>query len=125
MKLAALMTMLLAASAGLAHGAPPLANNPFERPGLVELAPAAVALPPLELRAVLSAGDDSLADVGGQIVRVGDEVSGYRLVGVSEEGALFERDGRTLHVPLPTHASAPAAADDPTLQAKESDGDAN
>ena len=124
MRLAALMT-LLAASAGLAHGAPPLANNPFERPGLVELAPSEIALPPLELRAVLAAGDASLADVGGQIVRVGDEVSGYRLVGVSEEGALFERDGRTLHVPLPTHAPPPAAVDDPALQAKESDGDAN
>jgi hypothetical protein len=114
--------VLLGAIAARADDATPLANDPFLRPGLVELAPAE-AVAPLELRAVLSAGDDSLVDVGGRIVRVGDEVSGYRLVGVSEDSALFERDGRSLRVPLPEHASGVATAD-PSLQAKESDDDA-
>jgi hypothetical protein len=115
--------VLLGAIAARADDATPLANDPFLRPGLVELAPAEAVAPPLELRAVLFAGDDSLVDVGGRIVRVGDEVSGYTLVGVSEDGAFFERDGRSLSVPLPEHASGVATAD-PTLQAKESDDDA-
>jgi hypothetical protein len=49
---------------------------------------------------VLLAGESSLANVGGRIVRLGDAVDGHRLVSVSEDGALFEHAGHTLHVPL-------------------------
>jgi hypothetical protein len=106
-----------------ADDAVPLAHDPFVRPRLVELVPPAESMRvPLELRAVLSAGDDSLANVGGQIVHVGEEVSGYRLVAVSEDGALFEQDGRSLRVPL-RDLAPPAAAEAP-LQAQEADDDA-
>jgi hypothetical protein len=46
------------------------------------------------------------------------------LISVSEEGALFERDGRTLQVPLPTHVPVPRVDVDRALQAGEANGDA-
>jgi len=103
----------------------PLAKNPFVRPPLVELAApesVAAAPPPLEVRAVLSAGDASLVDVGGRIVRVGDEVDGYRLVAVSEEGARFVKEGHSFDVPL--QARAVLAPEAPVAVAEEA-GDAN
>jgi hypothetical protein len=115
--------VLLGATAAHADDATPLANDPFRRPSLAEVAPAEAVAPPLDLRAILSAGEQSLADVGGQIVRVGDDVSGYKLVGVSEDAALFERDGRSLRVALPEHAAEQRTAD-AALQAEEADAHA-
>lgn len=118
---------LVAASARAGDGAPlaPLAHDPFMRPALVEHPPAPAqpeSAPPLELRAILAAGSASSVDVGGRIVHVGEEIEGFRLTAVSEDGAVFERGGRSLHVPLPTHAATPAET--PALVEEDSD-DAN
>lgn len=117
------LAALLGARPALADDAPTLANNPFLRPQLVERAPAAdpAASPLLELRAILSAGDASRVDVGGHIVGVGEEVNGYRLISVSEDGAVFEHAGRSIHVPLAARA---ATADDGAPVTRES-GDAS
>ncbi len=47
----------------------------------------------LELRGVLSAGMNSLANVSGEILAIGESIDGYVLVGVNEDGAIFERAG--------------------------------
>jgi hypothetical protein len=46
------------------------------------------------LFAVLVAGDDSLVNVGGTILRVGEEFDGYRLLRVREDTAVFTRNGQ-------------------------------
>jgi hypothetical protein len=118
MSLAALLGVLPAQ----ASDTPALANNPFLRPRLAEQAPpASPASPPLELRAILSAGDASRVDVGGRIVGVGEEIDGYRLVSVTEACAVFEHAGQALRLALPPRA---ATSGDATQVAKET-GDAD
>ncbi len=72
--------------------------NPFKRPKLVhttsnikpahnsERAPVHI-----DLRSTLSAGNESLVNVGGEIIGMGDEIGGYRLLSVSEGAAVFFR----------------------------------
>ena len=124
--MAAIATSLVVCAAR-AGDAPALTKDPFVRPQLIELAQpvAAIAPPPLELRAVLSAGDTSLANVGGRILRVGEEIDGYRLVAVSEGGARFARDGRSIEVPLQARAPAPAPVLATDAAVGEEGGDAN
>ncbi len=80
-----------------------LHRNPFERPKLQQPAGRAAspeitgaAAPAWELRGTLVAGRDSLADVDGVIIRVGDDVDGYRLVSVREGIAVFFGNGGRL-----------------------------
>jgi hypothetical protein len=46
-----------------------------------------------QLRAVLVAGDQSMANVGGIIVKQGGQVDGFRLLEVKERTAVFVRNG--------------------------------
>lgn len=46
------------------------------------------------LRSVVVAGPRSLANLGGEILEVGDEANGYRLLDVRPFEALFEYQGR-------------------------------
>lgn len=78
-----------------------LSHNPFSRPvSEVTLDDrAAVAnsdgLPQvLDLRATMVTTGTSLADVGGKILRPGDDIQGFVLVRVYEDRAVFERLGR-------------------------------
>jgi hypothetical protein len=116
MRLAFLVVAAGAACAcpAVAGDAPTLANDPFVRPQLVEhqepATAAEAAAPPLELRAILFAGDASRVDIGGRIVRVGEEIDGFTLISVSEDGALFERGGRSIRIALPEHGAASSDA---------------
>lgn len=101
------------ASQALASDVLPLVNDPFMRPQLVErpaLVTAEAASPTLELRAILSAGDASRVDIGGRIVRVGEQINGFTLVSVSEDGATFEREGRSIRIALPVHSTVSSDA---------------
>ena len=79
-----------------------LRNDPFDRhraprPGLRPQQ--AASTPPVwrpELRAVLVAGDRSMADVGGIIVKLGGEVDGFRLLEVRDRKAVFVKNGTKL-----------------------------
>jgi hypothetical protein len=108
---------LLALGAGVpAVAAPPLAKNPFVRPQLAEQLVTVAGnvdepLPPLELRAVLVAGAASSVNVGGRIVRVGEQYDGYELISVSEDGAVFGQADRRLHVPLQAQRAPEAVAE--------------
>jgi hypothetical protein len=108
---------LAAVLAGLAQSsfsqAEKLQHDPFARPGLSGLqharqaeprgngkATAAGPRPKLKLLAVMVAGPNSMANVDGVMVRIGDEVNGYRLVDVSERNAVFEKNKTRFSVSL-------------------------
>ena len=86
-----------------------LANNPFARP------PSAVAMEirnpvqadgspaPLDLRATMVGTTDKLANVGGRVVRPGDEIQGYTLLQVFEDHAIFGRDSNRLAIYVKPH----------------------
>ncbi len=92
---------------GLAAAAepPPLAHNPFSRPPSAVLRADAArsldddgALTALDLRATMVASRDRLANVGGRILRPGDDIQGYKLLQVYEDRAVFARNENRLTV---------------------------
>jgi hypothetical protein len=79
--------------------------NPFESPPLDTPAPATrgvVASLELRLRGVLSAGGQSIVNVDGTVLSIGETIRGHRLMSVQDSTAVFEKDGRqvvlVLHV---------------------------
>lgn len=82
---------------------PPLANNPFARPpsastldtGRVDQNRSASGI---NLLATMVSSTDRLANVGGRIIRQGDEINGYRLLQIHENRAVFERNNTQLTV---------------------------
>lgn len=52
------------------------------------------------LRSTLLAGDASMVNLGGRLLRVGEEAGGYRLVEVGRFEATFERGGERLTLPV-------------------------
>ena len=101
----AVVTSLVAFYARAAE--PDLQRNPFDRPEETLLvsssAPAnrnlTVESRPL-LRAVLAAGPNSVVNLGGVILQVGESANGYRLLSVEEGGATFSRDGEKVVLSL-------------------------
>lgn len=91
--------MAVGASASAVADGRLLHQDPFARPALatqaasvrgpgsggVESAPAWSP----QLVAVVVAGSDSLVNIDGAIVRMGEEIDGHRLVAVREEEAVF------------------------------------
>lgn len=98
----AVTTVLLLVS-NVARADDALLHNPFVHPPLL----AAVASSTSDdrsgrwrpdLRATLVSGNVSLVNVAGQLLAVGEEVDGYRLVHISEGQAIFERNGEKVAV---------------------------
>lgn len=84
-----LMGEALAADAGV-----PLRINPFVQPAESRgVDVAQQSGDSMELRGVVMAGEDSLANIGGRIVSVGQEVDGYRVITVDERKVVLERNG--------------------------------
>ena len=96
-----------------------LQHDPFARPALSGLqqarqpeprgngkATAAAPAPKLKLLAVMAAGPDSIANVDGVMVRIGDEVNGYRLVEVHERYAVFEKNKTRFSVSISSNRQA-------------------
>jgi len=89
-----------------AAGEPPaLSHNPFSRPSsevvrtersIVELGNGSI--PTFPLQATMVGHTSSLANVGGRILKPGDEYQGYRLLSVHERHAVFEKDGRNMTI---------------------------
>ncbi len=48
----------------------------------------------MTLRAAVKAGKNSLVNVDGKIIAMGEKLEGYRLVSVGNGEAAFEKDGR-------------------------------
>ncbi|HSS66775.1 MAG TPA: hypothetical protein VLS27_20260, partial [Gammaproteobacteria bacterium] len=80
-----------------------LSTNPFLRPVLSPGAPEPTdasgpvrsTAPPSNLRFTLAAGPDSLVNVDGRTLRIGEEINGYRLEAVRADSAVF-RNGDEL-----------------------------
>ena len=95
--------LLLPASWSLADAAdspPMLAHNPFSRPPSEAIRDVRPVLESegrmgsaLELQATMIGSVNKLANVGGRILKLGDEVQGYVLVAIHEQYAVFRRNG--------------------------------
>jgi hypothetical protein len=90
-----------AGTAGILHRNPfahPLPESSQPVPGVTAAPPEAKA--PLELRGTMLAGVDSLVNIGGLILGIGQEVDGYRIVSIHERQVVIEKHGeqRTLSV---------------------------
>jgi len=95
----------LAVSGTFAEEAPELQHNPFSRPpserALFELTGTSSAAAPgvgINLMATMVVANKGLANVGGRILRPGDEVDGYSLLQVFEDRAIFFRAGKRLTI---------------------------
>jgi len=79
-----------------------LRHNPFARPGTAASLPATPSgtdtawRPPL--RAVVVAGGHSAVLVDGQVLELGDELDGYRLIQVLPDKAIFKKKGRRVEL---------------------------
>ena len=117
---ARLLALLLVGAAGTAVADPPpptnapapvLRHDPFRRPGGTSTAaPQTVeAQWRPQLRGVLLSGRQSLANVEGQMVGIGESLDGHRLLSVTEYQAVFEKDGRrtTLDMRRPLREPSP------------------
>jgi len=106
--LAIALTVLLDADT-LASEPQDLANNPFARPPsevsgeMRNPVQADGTVAPLDLRATMVGTADKLANVGGRVVRPGDEIEGYTLLQVFEDHAIFERDSNRLAIYVKPH----------------------
>ena len=53
-----------------------------------------------EIRGILMAGDQSLVNLSGEIIGVGETANGYRLLQVGEEHAIFQRGDEVITLSL-------------------------
>ncbi len=81
------------------------AQNPFARPpsnvvidDRVSVRTEEIMNDPLELQATMVGTINKLANVGGRILRPGDEIQGHVLVAVHERYAIFRRNGKNTTV---------------------------
>lgn len=81
----------LLALAAAAHAAP--LRDPFARPAAAAPATPAPTEPRPQLRAIMFAPGHSLANIGGQILAVGDWFGDYRIVKIEERRVTIERRG--------------------------------
>ncbi len=79
-----------------------LKHDPFKKPDFLQHVsskkievPQKDILVPLqgELRAIINAGPRSMANIDGIIITMGEELEGYRLVGVHDREAVLEKNG--------------------------------
>ena len=106
-----------------------LKHDPFARPVLIPRPASAAPVPgdtvkapvpePVwkpELAAVMLAGPKSAVSIDGTIVRIGEEINGYRLVEVHEQTAVFVKNRKRVTLSLrglqPVPESPPARKDE-------------
>ena len=89
------------AGAAIAADQRELKHNPFTRPPSERTVPEIDRatftdgiVQPLDLRATMVGTLSRFANVGGRILRPGDEFQGYTLVKVYEDRAVFSRQGK-------------------------------
>ena len=96
---AAALIMLVPAQVGADDAVPVLVHNPFNQPGLIlqhGVETTNGALPEWSgvLHAVLVSGSNSLANIEGDLLAIGDLYQGFRLIGVEEDAAIFSKGGQ-------------------------------
>ncbi len=85
-----------------------LQNDPFKQPELTPLSKKVFAsdtravrevwLP--QLRATMRAGQRSMANIDGEIIKIGEKINGFELVEVHERDAFFVKNGVKYHVSM-------------------------
>ena len=103
--LIALAALSLALTCG-ARESVELRTNPFIRPDLSLRAPEPTEASgplhstsrPTRLRFTLAAGPDSLVNVDGRTLRIGEEINGYRLEAVGADTAIFSNGEEILEL---------------------------
>lgn len=53
-----------------------------------------------ELRGIIRSEDIAIANIGGKMVGLGEEIDGYRLIKVKERSVVFEKNGKYIPVSL-------------------------
>lgn len=101
----ALIVLTIASTTNLrADDTATLSKNPFSRPpSAVKIVPrksrtADGSIQVINLQATMVMSNKGLANVGGRILRPGDEIEGFTLLRVFEDRAIFSRDGERLTV---------------------------
>jgi len=83
-------------------------HDPFQRPVIPQTSvagpegskpPAQEAWAP-KLTATLRAGRNSMANVNGKIIKLGETINGYRLVKVDERSAVFVKNKQRTHLTI-------------------------
>ncbi len=85
-----------------------LQNDPFKQPELTPLSKKVIAsdsgsvrevwLP--QLRATMRAGRRSMANIDGEIIKIGEKTNGFELLEVHERDAFFIKNGVKYHVSM-------------------------
>lgn len=103
LKVAGGLALLLVAASTSAER---LGRDPFRPPAELLAKPATtggVALSPVGepvIRGILLAGDQSLVNLGGKLLGIGESADGYRLLHVTEAHAVFQRGDQVVTLKL-------------------------
>jgi len=102
--------MLTGSGALLAADTSPLLSlrhDPFEQPAFLRIpgearqsGPVVDATPNMELRSILQAGNESVVNLNGEILMIGDSFKGYQLLEVGKQSATFIKDGAKIKLTL-------------------------
>jgi hypothetical protein len=83
-------------------------HDPFQKPNIpqksivgpeAEKAPSQQSWSP-QLKATLRAGRNSMANVNGKIIKLGETINGYRLIGVGERSAILVKNKQRLQLTI-------------------------
>lgn len=104
----AFVTLSLALSGWAQDSGVKLRTNPFLRPALSPSSPELTdasgpvhsTAPPSNLRFALAAGAESLVNVDGRTLRIGDEINGYRLEAVRADTAIFSNGNELIELKI-------------------------
>jgi len=92
------------AAAKLTADAETIDHDPFEKPeinrtGIKSAAKKAPHWAP-RLSMTLRAGNNSMANVGGRIIRLHESIDGHRLIAVHERSVVFKKQGKIIRLNL-------------------------
>ena len=110
--LLATLSLLLHPGYSVAGSVATLKFDPFRKPNFAtqqgrdpgSLTPPISAWNP-KMRATMVAGKNSMANVDGTIVKVGEKFQGYKLLEVRRRSAIFTRDGKHFELILEANGS--------------------
>ena len=99
---------ILSATLQAANVAPKLHLDPFEKPDSLLLQSRELDVEPLpepvswqpELRATMRSSTGAMVNIDGDIIAIGEEINGFRLLEVQERSAIFGKNGEKYPVSL-------------------------
>lgn len=92
---------------------PRVLRDPFQKPNIPEKnieGPEAVKAQTQQpwtpqLKATLRAGRNSMANLNGKIIKLGETINGYQLLGVGERSAILVKNNKRLQLTIETGSS--------------------